>query len=79
MITDIEELDRLLVVFAKAEKSVRPRGDDPAAQLQRLLVQKVPQIWLFASDLVHVTKKSVKGFQPHPSTFFQGLATTWLE
>jgi peptide/nickel transport system substrate-binding protein len=49
------------------------------AQLQRLLVQKVPQIWLFASDLIHVTKKNVKGFQPHPSTFFQGLAATWLE
>jgi peptide/nickel transport system substrate-binding protein len=49
------------------------------AQLQHLLVQKVPQIWLFSTDLVHVMKKNVKGFTPHPSTFFQGLVTTSLE
>jgi peptide/nickel transport system substrate-binding protein len=47
-------------------------------RLQRLLVQKVPQIWLFSTDLIHVMKKNVQGFQPHPSTFFQGLTTTWL-
>jgi peptide/nickel transport system substrate-binding protein len=49
------------------------------AQLQHLLVQKVPQIWLFSTDLVHVLKNNVKGFQPHPSTFFQGLVTTSLQ
>jgi peptide/nickel transport system substrate-binding protein len=47
-------------------------------RLQRVLVQKVPQIWLFSSDLIHVSKKNVQGFQAHPSTFFQGLTTTWL-
>jgi len=47
-------------------------------RLQRLLVQKVPQIWLFSTDLVHVMKKNVQGFQAHPSTFFQGLTSTWL-
>jgi peptide/nickel transport system substrate-binding protein len=47
-------------------------------RLQRLLVQKVPQIWLFSTDLVHVMKKNVLGFQAHPSTFFQGLTSTWL-
>jgi peptide/nickel transport system substrate-binding protein len=47
-------------------------------QLQRLLVQKVPQIWLFSTDLIHVMKKEVQGFVPHPSTFFQGLTTTWI-
>jgi len=48
-------------------------------QLQHLLVQKVPQIWLFSTDLVHVMKKNVQGFTPHPSTFFQGLNTTWVQ
>ncbi len=48
-------------------------------QLQHLLVQKVPQVWLFSTDLVHVMKKNVQGFQPHPSTFFQGLVSTWLQ
>jgi peptide/nickel transport system substrate-binding protein len=47
-------------------------------RLQRVLVQKVPQIWLFSTDLIHVSKKNVQGFQAHPSTFFQGLTTTWL-
>jgi peptide/nickel transport system substrate-binding protein len=49
------------------------------SQLQHLLVQKVPQIWLFSTDLVHVMKKNVQGFSPHPSTFFQGLVTTWVQ
>jgi peptide/nickel transport system substrate-binding protein len=49
------------------------------ARAQRLLVERVPQIWLFSSDLIHVMRKNVKGFEPHPSTFFQGLVTTWLE
>ena len=49
------------------------------AQLQRMLVTKVPQLWLFSADLIHVMKTTVKGYEPHPSSFFQGLATTWLE
>jgi peptide/nickel transport system substrate-binding protein len=48
-------------------------------QLQHMLVQKVPQIWLFSTDLVHVMKTNVQGFTPHPSTFFQGLVTTWIQ
>jgi peptide/nickel transport system substrate-binding protein len=47
--------------------------------VQRVLVQKVPQLWMFSSDLIHVTKKSVKGYESHPSSFFQGLVTTWLD
>ena len=49
------------------------------ARAQRLLVERVPQIWIFSSDLIHVMKRSVKGYEPHPSTFFQGLITTWLD
>jgi len=47
--------------------------------VQKVLVQKAPQIWMFSSDLIHVMKKTVKGYESHPSSFFQGLATTWLE
>ncbi|MFN8523516.1 MAG: ABC transporter substrate-binding protein [Chloroflexota bacterium] len=46
---------------------------------QQVLVQKVPQIWVFSSDLVTVAKKSVQGFESHPSSFFQGLTTSWLD
>lgn len=49
------------------------------ANVQRVLVQKVPQVWMFSSDLIHVTKQTVKGYQSHPSSFFQGLVTTWLD
>jgi hypothetical protein len=42
-------------------------------------VQKVPQVWMFSSDLIHVLKKTVKGYESHPSSFFQGVVTTWLE
>ena len=47
--------------------------------VQKVLVQKVPQVWMFSSDLIHVMKKAVKGYESHPSSFFQGLVTTWLE
>jgi len=49
------------------------------ANVQKLLVQRVPQVWMFSSDLIHVTKKTVKGYESHPSSFFQGLVTTWLD
>ena len=49
------------------------------ANLQRLLVQRVPQIWLYSADLIHVMKKNVNGYVSNPTTFFQGLVTTWLE
>jgi peptide/nickel transport system substrate-binding protein len=49
------------------------------ANVQRVLVQKVPQIWVFSSDLIHVMKRTVKNYESHPSSFFQGLVTTWLD
>ncbi len=48
-------------------------------QVQKMLVTKVPQLWLFSADLIHAMKASVKDYEPHPSSFFQGLTTTWLE
>ena len=32
VVADIEELNRVLVVFGKSEERMGPRGDDPAAQ-----------------------------------------------
>ncbi|MFN8636529.1 MAG: hypothetical protein U0893_21995, partial [Chloroflexota bacterium] len=49
------------------------------ANVQKVLVQKVPQVWMFSSDLIHVMKKTVKGYESHPSSFFQGVTTTWLD
>jgi len=48
-------------------------------RVQRLLVQKVPQIWLGQPDLVEAMKKNVKGYVSHPTTFMNGLAGVWLE
>ncbi len=48
-------------------------------RLQRVLIEKVPQLWLGQPDLIDVMKKSVKGYVPHPSTFMPGLPATWLD
>jgi peptide/nickel transport system substrate-binding protein len=48
-------------------------------QVQRVLLQKAPQLWLFTPDLIHVMKKRVKGFESHPSTFMQGLVGAWID
>ena len=72
-----DEVDRLLV---QGKETTDPaKRKEIYTQLQKMLAQKVPQIWLFAADLVHVMKKSVRGYDPHPSTFYNGLVTTWLE
>jgi peptide/nickel transport system substrate-binding protein len=55
------------------------RRKEHYANVQRVLVQKVPQIWVFSSDLIHVMKRTVNGYESHPSSFFQGLVTTWLD
>lgn len=72
-----DEVDELLEQ-GKRETDLAKRKEI-YTKVQRLLVQKVPQLWLFSADLIHVMKKNVRGFEPHPSTFFQGLVTTWLE
>jgi hypothetical protein len=36
VVADIEELDRVIMVFGKSEKRMGPRGDDPAAQFEGL-------------------------------------------
>ncbi len=48
-------------------------------KLQMVLIDKAPQIWLFAPDLAEVMKKSVKGYVPNPSSFLPGLVSAWLE
>jgi peptide/nickel transport system substrate-binding protein len=71
------EVDRLL---QQGKETTDPgKRKEIYTQLQRMLAQKVPQIWLFSADLIHVMKQSVKGYEPHPSTFYNGLVTTWLD
>ena len=36
MVADVEELDRVGVVFGKFQKRMSPRGDDPAAEFEGL-------------------------------------------
>jgi peptide/nickel transport system substrate-binding protein len=71
------EIDKLLEE-GKAITDLAKRKEH-YANVQRVLVQKVPQVWMFSSDLIHVMKKTVKGYESHPSSFFQGLITTSLD
>jgi peptide/nickel transport system substrate-binding protein len=71
------EIDKLLD-DGKAITDLAKRKEH-YANVQKVLVQKAPQIWMFSSDLIHVMKKSVKGYESHPSSFFQGVLTTWLD
>jgi peptide/nickel transport system substrate-binding protein len=71
------EIDKLLEE-GKAITDLAKRKEH-YANVQKVLVQKVPQVWMFSSDLIHVMKKSVKGYESHPSSFFQGLLTTSLD
>jgi len=71
------EIDKLLEE-GKAITDLAKRKEH-YANVQKVLVQKVPQVWMFSGDLIHVMKKTVKGYESHPSSFFQGLVTTWLE
>ena len=71
------EIDKLLE-DGKAITDLAKRKEH-YANVQKVLVQKVPQIWMFSGDLIHVMKKTVKGYESHPSSFFQGVLTTWLD
>jgi peptide/nickel transport system substrate-binding protein len=71
------EIDKLLEE-GKAITDLAKRKEH-YANVQKVLVQKVPQVWMFSGDLIHVMKKTVKGYESHPSSFFQGLVTTWLD
>jgi peptide/nickel transport system substrate-binding protein len=71
------EIDKLLEE-GKAIVDLAKRKEH-YANVQKALVQTVPQVWMFSSDLVHVMKKTVKGYESHPSSFFQGLVTAWLD
>jgi len=71
------EIDKLLEQ-GKAITDLAKRKEH-YANVQKVLVQKVPQIWMFSGDLIHAMKKTVKGYESHPSSFFQGILTTWLE
>ncbi len=72
-----EEIDKLLEE-GKAISDLAKRKEH-YANLQKVFVQRVPQVWMFSSDLIHVMKKSVKGYDSHPSSFWQGLQTAWLD
>jgi peptide/nickel transport system substrate-binding protein len=72
-----DEVDKLLDE-GKAITNLQQRVEH-YRRVQQLLVQRVPQIWLFSPDLIHVMKKRVKGHESHPSTFMQGLVGAWIE
>lgn len=48
------------------------------ADFQKLVAEEVPTVPLYAGDDVTVAQKSVEGYVHHPSGWFYGLKSTWL-
>ena len=48
-------------------------------QVQRLLAEDPISLPLYSPDLLYAMQKTVKGFQPHPTGFHNGLRFVWIE
>jgi peptide/nickel transport system substrate-binding protein len=48
-------------------------------QVQRLLAEDPISLPLYSPDLLYARQKTVKGFQPHPTGFHNGLRFVWIE
>jgi peptide/nickel transport system substrate-binding protein len=73
----VPEIDRLLeqgrrTLDAKRRKEIYDR-------VQLLILERVPQLWLFSSDAIDVTQRFVRGFAQHPTTFLYSFEDVWLD
>ncbi len=48
-------------------------------RVQILILEHVPQLWLFSADTIDFTQAHVKGFRQHPTTLLYGFEGVWLE
>jgi peptide/nickel transport system substrate-binding protein len=73
----VPELDRLLeegrrTLDAGKRKAIYDR-------VQLLILEHVPQLWLYSAEAIDVTQAFVKGFRQHPTTFLYGFEEVWLD
>ncbi len=48
-------------------------------RVQILILENVPQLWLFSADRIDFTQASVKGFKQHPTTLLYSFEDVWLD
>jgi len=48
-------------------------------RVQIMILENVPQLWLFSADTIDFTQTRMKGFKQHPTTMLYGLGSTWLD
>jgi peptide/nickel transport system substrate-binding protein len=74
---NVPELDALLeegrrTLDARKRKEIYDR-------VQIMILEQVPQLWLFSADTIDFTQNTVKGFRQHPTTLLYGFEGTWLD
>src|SRR5712664_2371490 len=48
-------------------------------RVQLMILENVPQLWLFSADTIDFTQTAVKGFRQHPTTLLYGFEGAWLD
>ena len=73
----VPELDALL---EEGRRTMDPKKrKEIYDRVQIMILENVPQLWLFSADTIDFTQTSVKGFKQHPTTMLYGLGAAWLD
>ncbi len=73
----VPELDALL---EEGRRTMDPKKrKEIYDRVQLLILEDVPQLWLFSADTIDFTQASVKGFKQHPTTLLYGFEGAWLD
>jgi len=73
----VPELDALL---EEGRRTMDPKKrKEIYDRVQLLILEDVPQLWLFSADTIDFTQASVKGFKQHPTTLLYGFEGVWLD
>ncbi len=73
----VPEVDALL---EEGRRTINPKKrKEIYDHLQVLILENVPQLWLYSAASVDFTQSSVKGFKQHPTALLYGLEGAWLD
>jgi peptide/nickel transport system substrate-binding protein len=73
----VPELDALLEEGRRTMEQKKRKEIYDRAQI--LILENVPQLWLFSADTIDFTQSFVKGFRQHPTTLLYGFEGAWLD
>ncbi|MGH2626492.1 MAG: ABC transporter substrate-binding protein [Anaerolineales bacterium] len=48
-------------------------------ELQKLIAEEAPSIFLFSADIINVHQTGVKGYVQHPTAWYYGFRDVWME